>query len=313
MSHFNVAVFTHTDDPSELETLLAPFTEEVDANSPYAEFEEDADGELNPINGKHGYWFNPNAKHDYWLLGGRWRGQLKLKEGKNGRYGEDSWMRKGEPTDPNRCDCAKAQDCDFTPDEAVHTQAMRYVYDDFILSAECIIENTNRLPEINAWLRGSGPNVGFNKVTFANRQGGFYYARIVNQISFEKILRGNPHRSLAVNFRCQPFWYQENVQPITLTASTQFITNPGSVYSEPVITVYGSGDITLMVNSTIIELKDIDGSITLDTPLMEAYNGATSLNSKMTGDFPVLQSGSNAVSWKGSVTKVFVQPNWRFL
>lgn len=181
------------------------------------------------------------------------------------------------------------------------------VYDDFILSAECIIENTNRLPEISAWLRGSGT------VIFANRQGGFYYARIVNQISFGKILRGNPHRSFAVNFRCQPFWYQDNVQPITLTAATQFISNPGSVYSEPVITVYGSGDITLMVNSIIIELKGIEESITLDTPLMEANNGSTSLNSRMTGEFPVLQSGSNAVSWAGSVTKMVVQPNWRYL
>ena len=126
MSHFNVAVFTHTDKPSELEALPAPFTEEVDANSPYAEFEEDADGELNPANGKHGYWFNPNAKHDYWMLGGRWRGQLKLQQGKTGRYGDASWMRKGESVDPTRCDCAKVRDCDFTPSEAVRTQAMRY-------------------------------------------------------------------------------------------------------------------------------------------------------------------------------------------
>ena len=102
-----------------------------------------------------------------------------------------------------------------------------------------------KIPAIAAWLKGSG------KVAFANRQGGFYYARVANQISFEKILRGNPHRSFAVNFRCKPFWYQEDVDPITLTASTSTITNPGSVYSEPVITVYGSGDITLMVERAL--------------------------------------------------------------
>ena len=102
-----------------------------------------------------------------------------------------------------------------------------------------------------------------------NRQGGFYYARVANQISFEKILRGNPNRLLAINFRCKPFCYVENLEPITLTESGTFITNPGSVYSEPVINVYGSGDITLMVGTTVVELTGIDGSITLDTPLME--------------------------------------------
>ena len=181
------------------------------------------------------------------------------------------------------------------------------VYDDMVLTATCWLSDPTKIAAIGAWLKGGG------KVTFANRPGGWYEARIANQISFEQILRGNPHRSFAVNFRCKPFWNQANVQPITLTTSTQFVTNPGSVYSEPVITVYGSGDITLMVGTTIVELAGISGSITLDAPLMEAYTGTTSLNSKMTGDFPVLRPGANAISWTGSVNKVVVQPNWRSL
>ena len=122
------------------------------------------------------------------------------------------------------------------------------VYDDLVLTATCFLSDPSQIPAIAAWLKGSGT------VTFANRQGGFYYARVVNQISFEKILRGNAHRAFAVNFRCKPFWYAENVEPITLTESGTFITNPGSVYSEPVITVNGSGDITLMVGMTVVEL-----------------------------------------------------------
>lgn len=181
------------------------------------------------------------------------------------------------------------------------------VYDDLLLTATCIISAPSRIPEIAAWLRGS------SAVTFANRQGGFYDARIVNQISFEKILRGNPHRSFAVNFRCKPFWYATDVQPITLTTSGTFINNPGSVTSEPVITVYGSGEITLMVGMTIVELDGIESSITLDTPLMEAYKGVTSMNGCMSGDFPLLLPGQNAVSWSGNVTKVEIHPNWRFL
>lgn len=181
------------------------------------------------------------------------------------------------------------------------------VYDDMILTATCIIDSPKRIPEIAAWLKGSGT------VTFANRQGGFYYARVVNQIPFEKVLRGNPHRSFAVNFRCKPFWYQANVQPITLTASSPFITNPGSVASEPVITVYGSGEITLMVGMTICELEGVTDSLTLDTPLMESYRGSTSMNSCMSGDFPLLEPGQNAISWTGEVSKVEIQPNWRYL
>ena len=180
------------------------------------------------------------------------------------------------------------------------------VYDDMVLTATCLIADPARIPEIAAWLRGSGT------VTFANRQGGFYHARVVNQIPFEKILRGNPHCSFAINFRCKPFWYLSDVKPITLTTSGSFITNPGCVASEPVITVYGSGEITLMVGMTITELEITD-KITLDTPLMEAYSGSTSMNSCMSGDFPSLLSGKNAVSWSGNVSRVEIQPNWRSL
>ena len=181
------------------------------------------------------------------------------------------------------------------------------VYDDLILTAQCMISDPSNIRAIASYLKGCG------KVAFANRPGGFYFARIVNQIPFEKILRGNPHRSFAVNFRCKPFWYQENVPEITVTASGTFVNNPGSVYSEPVITVYGSGEITLMVGMTIVELDGITDSITLDTPLMEAYKDTTSMNSCMSGDFPTLLPGQNAISWTGNVTKVEVQPNWRFL
>ena len=182
-----------------------------------------------------------------------------------------------------------------------------YVYEDMVLTATCVISDPDRIPEIAGWLRGSGT------VTFANREGGFYYARVVNQIPFEKILRGNPHRSFAVNFRCKPFWYQDGVENITLTASGTFVTNPGTVASEPIITVTGSGEITLMVGAYIVELDDINGSITLDTPLMEAYSGVISMNNCMNGDFPLLEPGQNAVSWSGSVTKVEIVPNWRNL
>ena len=181
------------------------------------------------------------------------------------------------------------------------------VYEDLVLTAQCVLPDPTKIPAIAAWLRGSGT------VTFANRQGGFYYARVVNQIPFEKILRGNPHRSFSVNFRCKPFWYADAGNPVTLTQSGSFISNPGSVFAEPVITVYGNGNITLMVGMTITELEDIAGNITLNTPLMEAYSGTASMNGAVSGEFPTLLPGQNAISWMGSVSSVVIEPYWRYL
>ena len=91
------------------------------------------------------------------------------------------------------------------------------VYDDLLLTATCVVQNTEQLDEIAAYLKGSG------KVSFANREEGYYFARIVNQIPFEKILRGNPHRQFAVTFRCKPFFYLDDSPTYTLTKMT-FLT-----------------------------------------------------------------------------------------
>lgn len=182
------------------------------------------------------------------------------------------------------------------------------VYDDLTLTATCWVRDPALIPSIAGWLKGGGT------VTFANRPGGFYRARVSNQIPFEKILRGNPHRSFAVTFRCSPpFWYVSNPDEVTITTGSAIVTNPGNVYAEPIIHVYGSGDITLIVNDAFVELEDVENNITLNSVIQEAYQGETLLNEKMDGDFPVLKPGDNLFSWSGDVSRVVIEPNWRYL
>lgn len=180
------------------------------------------------------------------------------------------------------------------------------VYDDFILSVDCAVSDLTNLHTIGGWLRGSG------KLELPEQPGGHYLARVVNQIEFAKVMRGRTNRNFTVTFRCQPFWYVSAVVDIVLTESTSIITNPGNIASEPVITVTGSGDITLMIGQTIIELDGISSSITIDTPLMEAYSGTESMNDNMRGDFPTLAPGNVPISTSGSVTSVTIKPNWRY-
>lgn len=82
MSHFSVAVFSQT--PGDVEALLASFDEQVEAGSPYAEFVRNEEYDWDKTVGAKGYWRNPNARWDWWEIGGRWRGLLRLRPGKSG-------------------------------------------------------------------------------------------------------------------------------------------------------------------------------------------------------------------------------------
>ena len=124
MSHFNVAVFSHSHD--EITDLLAPFIEQVEAGSPYAVFEEDEEYEVDETMGKPGRWYNPNARWDWYCVGGRWCGQLKLLEGRKGWYGSDYSEEEREQLKKGRCDSAYVQDCDFSPNQEVYKKALRF-------------------------------------------------------------------------------------------------------------------------------------------------------------------------------------------
>lgn len=140
----------------------------------------------------------------------------------------------------------------------------------------------------------------------------------MNQIPFEKILRGNPHRRFAVNFRCKPFFYHADVDHanrVTITSSTQTFTNPGTVFSLPKIVVTGTGEVTLLLNAKMIDLDftGTTGSIVMDSELQECYSGTESVDSAMSGEYFRIPPGENAFAWTGNVTSVVIDPNWRSL
>ena len=115
-----------------------------------------------------------------------------------------------------------------------------------------------------------------------------------------------------VEFEVQPFGYDVFAQKIINTAPFSLF-NIGTFEAEPIITIFGSGSITLYVNNQSISLKGIAGSITIDSEMKNAYNEVTSINNKMSGDFPTLRLGENYITWLGNVTRLEIQPNWRWV
>lgn len=88
--------------------------------------------------------------------------------------------------------------------------------------------------------------------------------------------------------------------------------------SEPRITIYGSGDITLKVNDMPFVLKGVDGTITIDTEVAHSYKITAGVllgqdNKVYTLDYPVFNPGENVIEWIGNVAKVVVSPKWRTL
>ena len=181
------------------------------------------------------------------------------------------------------------------------------VYKDTTLAVKCYCPDPTpaAVAVIAAYFRGSG------RLELPNRPDGYYEARVINQIPFAKILRGNTPRMFTVNFRCKPFLHLYDGETAQEIQSGDFLLNPTGIQAKPLITITGSRDITLLVGTQIIEFEGIEDGIILDSELQEAYWNDTLKNSCMTGEFPVLGEGNTAVSWTGgNVTSVSVIPRW---
>ena len=183
------------------------------------------------------------------------------------------------------------------------------ITDDCYMNTEktmsCKLRGNENVDQISLWLHDC------KKVIFSNRPDRFYKARIKGQIDFERSLANN--RSFSVIFDCEPFGYLVDNKIITLTKSGSSIQGKGTYWSEPIIKVYGSGEINLTVNDTQITLKDVDEYITVNSQKLRTYKDLNILNNKKVGNFPTLSHESNTISWIGSVTKVVITPNWRYL
>lgn len=96
------------------------------------------------------------------------------------------------------------------------------------------------------------------------------------------------------------------------------ITNPTPFNAHPKITIVGSGNINLSINGKVVQMQAVENQIILDSDAMVAYRDVSgtihSMNHKMlTLDFPVLKSGTNSISWTGTVTNVSIESRWQVL
>ena len=150
-----------------------------------------------------------------------------------------------------------------------------------------------------------------NVVEFGHRLGSIFYADYAGS-SFRQ--NGIHAWSLEIKLKMHPFRYQKNNTEVVLT-SNGTVTNPGTVYSEPIITIEGNGDVTLTIGKQIMQLK-LDTKATIDCrhKRQNVYdkNGNLKNTLRTRGGFFEIPTGISGVVLSGNITKVRIQGNWRY-
>lgn len=168
---------------------------------------------------------------------------------------------------------------------------------------------SHKLDAITGWVFS---NLGYRRLLVSQEREVYRLARV--SIGPENEIRMRRLAPFEIAFDCKPQKYLLSGEyPVSFLTPGGTLHNPYAFTALPKITVYGSGPGSLQVGSTTAQIKALDGSLTLDSEIQDAYKGVPSQNKNdeiYAPIFPELAPGDNAVIWTGGIERVEVVPRW---
>lgn len=110
---------------------------------------------------------------------------------------------------------------------------------------------------------------------------------------------------------CEPFTYLDAGLGVEMLSSSGMVTNPGMLEAAPLIAVYGTGKLTLTINSARHVINSPAGSVVIDSRLMTTHVAGKVQTDALTGPFPQFVPGVNRVEFGPGIKRIEVQGNWR--
>lgn len=172
------------------------------------------------------------------------------------------------------------------------------IYNSYIQTATIMVQGGFRVREVYRWLRGSG------YVTFSGEPDRRQKARIIGAVTLNKHSHNSDWWVGEVQFYCQPLKEKLVDGTAVITSSGSSVLNSGDVKSRPRITATASGSslsITAGGNTLTVTGLTSGQKYIIDSDIMEVTDnaGTTILTQNSTGDFPMLEPGSNTVTGSG--------------
>lgn len=191
-------------------------------------------------------------------------------------------------------------------------------YDRIIVSLRVVANDNANIDDINGWLSGEGDLI------FGDEPDRVYHARITKEFS-----RSNQHvrlrgQAFSISFDCEPFRYSasEAEEAVTATTSATAIPNPGTIYSEPLLIVSGSGSGTIQIGQNTMFFENLKTGVPVyaDCAAKIVYTGTGAADDPMllntqnaSGEWMRIAPGANFINIDGGIASVTVHPRWRWL
>lgn len=182
-------------------------------------------------------------------------------------------------------------------------------FEDITLTISCFVFDYGKNIDINAvyaWLRGK------QKLQTSIYNDWYYYIKQIPAVL--PSYSGKGLYKLDISFVCSPYRYNVNNNVITVERPETMIEVGGSYYARPIYKIYGTGEITLIVNDDIMHaltIYDVSEYVVVDCEKMMVHKDGVWQKNK--GILPFFDVGTNVVNFTGNVEKIEITKNERWV
>lgn len=196
-----------------------------------------------------------------------------------------------------------------------HGEAWRSdnAYEGFDLDAEIYVPETCDLSAVMDWIRGA------ERLRFGDHAWEYRVSAAETQLNLEDWDEFPECGHLAtVTWHAEPFRYRWPEAEAIECRNPDAIQNPGTAQAAPLITITGSGDVSLSIGGYLVNVDGMEDGVVIDCEAQMAWNlamtqvltGGITLISTDKGRWPRLNPGGNAIAWTGNCL-VEIVPRWR--
>ena len=178
------------------------------------------------------------------------------------------------------------------------------IFQSYIQTVTIQMRGAYRIREVMNWLKGEG------YVTFGGEPDRRQKARVIGAVSMNRHSKNTDWWTGEVQFYCEPLKELLNPTTTEITSSGSAVVNAGDVKSRPKITATASGtSMTITKGGKTLTITGLTSSsqyiIDCEAGMVTNAAGTENLTANSTGDFPVLDVGSNTITGSGWSKLVF--------
>ena len=178
------------------------------------------------------------------------------------------------------------------------------IFQSYIQTVTIQMRGAYRIREVMNWLKGSG------YVTFGAEPDRRQKARVIGAVSMNRHSKNTDWWTGEVQFYCEPL--KELLQPVAveITSSGSTVVNAGDVKSRPKITATASStSMTITKGGKTLTITGLTSSnkyiIDCEAGMVTNEAGTVNMTANSSGEFPVLDQGSNTITGSGWSKLVF--------